>query len=54
LIIDKLEALLTDFSRFVLTHASNVQIESSYNVWEISEDGILNPYPANMENMVSS
>jgi len=40
--IDNLEALLADFSRFVLTHDSNVQTESSSKVWEISEDGILN------------
>jgi len=40
--IDNLEALLTDFSRFVLTHDSNVQIESSSKVWEISKDAILN------------
>ena len=30
------------FSRFVLTHDSNAQTESSSKVWEISEDGILN------------
>jgi hypothetical protein len=42
LIIDNLEALLTDFSRFVLTHDSNVQIENSSKIWEIYEDGTLN------------
>jgi len=42
LIIDNLEALLADFSRFVLTHDSNVQTESSSKVWENFEDGILN------------
>ena len=40
-IIDKLETLSTDFSKFVLTCDSNVPIESSSELWEISEDGIL-------------
>jgi hypothetical protein len=40
--IDNLEALLTEFSRFVSTHDSDVQIDSSSKVWEISEYCILN------------
>jgi hypothetical protein len=46
LIFDNLKALLTDFSRFVLTHDSNVQIESSSKVWEISEDDVGIPHNA--------